>query len=109
MPLKGTAIASARVGRAGRISPFADETPGLPLVFGLFPQANAFEGDKILRLVERALYSKRRQRLPGSGKESQTALSWAWNPFPLPREVTMVSLPETGSAKSAMQFDVHHH
>lgn len=37
-----------------------NETTGLWLVRGLFPQVLHFEGDAVLRLVQKGLYSKRR-------------------------------------------------
>jgi hypothetical protein len=40
--------------------PFVTETTGLWLVRGLFPQVLSFEGDAVLRLVEKGLYTKRR-------------------------------------------------
>jgi len=39
---------------------FVNETTGLWLVRGLFPQVLPFEGDAVLRLVQKGLYRKRR-------------------------------------------------
>jgi hypothetical protein len=36
-----------------------DETNGLSLVLGLFPQTMSFDGDAVLVLAEPGLYSKR--------------------------------------------------
>ena len=43
---------------------FVNETTGLWLVRGLFPQVLPFEGDAVLRLVKKGLYSKRRYPTP---------------------------------------------
>jgi hypothetical protein len=48
------------VSRGDSLSTFVNETTGLWLVRGLFPQVLPFEGDAVLQLVQKGLYSKRR-------------------------------------------------
>jgi hypothetical protein len=48
------------VSRGDSLCTFVNETTGLWLVRGLFPQILSFEGDAVLRLVQKGLYRKRR-------------------------------------------------
>jgi hypothetical protein len=48
------------VSRGDSLCTIVNETTGLWLVRGLFPQVLLFEGDAVLQLVQKGLYSKRR-------------------------------------------------